>query len=213
MIIQVLLFCASITSASLHQSFDLVQDESGQYFFTVFVGSLMSRRLLLVDTLANGTCISYDPTMSKRSTINTRWTQTVSMEQEGSFFGRMVQDDLCLDDDQDICIEHFNFFNTIEEQQLEKYSIDYDGVIPFNRYGMPITPNDRLVNVLDFEDILSNGTMQLDLSLPPSMFVSAETAPVSKVILNGADVNLIKYKHEEGQGVLYRNNTLENSLW
>ena len=83
------------------------------------------------------------------------------MENEASYYGNLVEDDLCLDDDADICVQNFSFYCATQSQnvKIDERNIKYDGVIPLNRNGMPELANQRLVNLLQFEDILSNSTL------------------------------------------------------
>jgi len=117
----------------------------------------MSRSLLLVDTMANGTFIDYTP--NYRAMIHKDWASTCTLVNGGSYSGDLTQDVMCLDDDEDICIENFSFYHITGNTNLKVSKIDYKGVIPFNKYGSVLYPNQRLVNILDYEDIFSNSTM------------------------------------------------------
>ena len=78
---------------------------------------------------------------------------------------------------------------------------------------MPNLSNQRIVNLFDYEDILSNSTIMFDFNFPSKLFVSVEETPKSHVFFNGIDKKKIKYVAEPGQGVVWYNNTLNNSWW
>lgn len=76
-------------------------------------------------------------------------------------------------------------------------------MIPFNKYESRNYSNRRLVNMLDYEDILFNSTLHFDFNFPVKMFTSVETAPKSQVFFNGLDIPEIRFSNEPGQGVLW----------
>jgi hypothetical protein len=204
------------TIASLNINYVLNQDDtSGNYYFETYVGRLQLRTLLLIDTLANGTVIEYNAEESHRATIHDNWKQNVTLGNGGYLTGRVVTDGVCLDDDEDICIENFTFLNSKEETHtnMPEYSIDFTGVIPFNRYDFKKNANSRLVPMLDYEDIFTNSTMQMDLNFPSDMFQSAESAPKSRLTLNGVDNENIRWSDWPGQGITLNKNTANNSIW
>ena len=161
---------------------------------------MRERKLLLLDSLANATAITYDASISRRSKIHTKQIDTIFMENNSSYVGNLVEDDLCLDDDEDICVQNFSFYEVTDAKniQIGKDDLRYNGVIPFNRHGMPYLSNQRIVNLLDYEDILSNSTIMFDFNFPSKMFVSIEATPKSKVYFNGIDKKSIKYVNEPG---------------
>lgn len=56
------------TLAELEFGYQLIQDEQvNQYFLPVYVGSHALRKNLLLDIMANGTIINYDPENSSNS--------------------------------------------------------------------------------------------------------------------------------------------------
>jgi hypothetical protein len=73
--------------------------------------------MLLIDTLANGTAISYIQEASNTKTIH-NWTKPILMENKSQYVGNYVEDNLCLDDDTNICVEKFGFFNIINSTNV-----------------------------------------------------------------------------------------------
>jgi hypothetical protein len=52
--------CSVVNSSDFVPSFGMEHDEdTGTYYFETFIGSKLERKLLLIDTLANGTAIDY----------------------------------------------------------------------------------------------------------------------------------------------------------
>jgi len=99
------------TLASFDVGYVLKQDQTNEtYFFEVWVGTMREKKLLLLDSLANSTAIMYDPSISRRSKVHLKQLGTIEMENNSSYSGNKVEDDLCLDDDEDICVQNFSFF-------------------------------------------------------------------------------------------------------
>ena len=74
-----------------------------------------------------------------------------------------------------------------------KAKIRQQGVVPFNKFETLKYPNHRLVNLLDYEDILYNSTLHFDFNLPTKLFTSVESAPKSKIYFNGIEKRVIQY--------------------
>ena len=45
-------------------------EDTGTYFIETYIGSKLEKKVLLIDTLANGTAIDYDVRNSKDSTVH-----------------------------------------------------------------------------------------------------------------------------------------------
>lgn len=75
----------------------------------IFVGSEMDRRLLLLDTQANGTAIRYNEGMSKTFKNYDDKTSVESIAIGGFMRGTKVTDKICLDKSGNICINDYMF--------------------------------------------------------------------------------------------------------
>ena len=158
--------------------------------------------------MANGTAIEYDQLDSESVVLHSNYTNNVNVSDNSTYSGYLVEDNLCLDDEDEVCVERYSFY------QVEEYvnnsgpvrqnsNTRQEGVIPFNKYGSIKYPNQRIVNLLDYEDILFNSTLHFDFNFPTKMFTSVESAPKSKVYFNGINSKEIKYEFEANQGVMW----------
>ena len=125
-------------------------------------------------------------------------TKTITMENKAKYVGKRVMDTLCLDDNDEICVMHFGFYDVMSSTAINNKR--QDGVINFNQYGF--NP-DKLVQFLDDEEIFSNSTIQIDLSFPCKMFASADCNQKSLMVFNGINRKNVKYEYERGQGVVW----------
>ena len=115
--------------------------------------------MLLVDTMANATAIDYVAENSHKEVIHNDMQETVALSQGGYYKGRLVTDSICLDDDEDICIQHFTFWNILNSTMVPQGKVKCKGVIPFNMFKHDSDPNEQMISVLDYEDIFSNSSM------------------------------------------------------
>jgi hypothetical protein len=67
--------------------------------------------------------------------------------------------------------------------------------------------------MLDYEDIFTNSTMQLDLNFPASMFATQENAPASLLTMNGVREANLMYSNYPGGGIVWAANKEKNSVW
>ena len=58
------------------------------------------------------------------------FVQTISMENEATYTGKRVQDTLCLDDDDDICVMHYGFYDILTSDGVTNKL--QDGVVNLN---------------------------------------------------------------------------------
>ena len=152
------------------------------------------------------------------------------MGEQAPVHGQLISDHFCLDDDEDICMERFQFYEVhdfdggyggdrykaAEDSHpiFSQGSFKYDGVIPFNNYNTKNHPNQRIVNMLDFEDVLFNYTVHFDFNFPSFMFKKdSKHIPTSKVFFNGINARRIRYALEDGEGVVWNKNTEPESTW
>lgn len=90
---------------------------------------------MLIDTQANGTAIAYDSPNSRRSIVHRDKQGMVEMP-DGKAEGYEATDQICLDEDENICLEDFDFLWASKSFEYPKVTdIRVGGVIPFNRYG------------------------------------------------------------------------------
>lgn len=80
-----------------------------------------------------------------------------------------MTDQVCLDKDEDVCLEDYNFIYA-SFIQYPKLNDDFgepqlDGVIALNRYEYLSDPSRRFVYDLYAEDIIWKSTIQLDLNV------------------------------------------------
>ena len=142
--------------------YELDQDEAtGTYYMDMFVGTRMEEVHMLIDTQANGTAIRYNQKHSRRSSVHYSKRDTVEMP-GGRAQGFETTDQICLDDDMEICLMDFDF---LWAKHLFEYpsvhDIEIGGVINFNRFGVD---NDKfhskqLVYDLIDEEVLYNSTI------------------------------------------------------
>jgi hypothetical protein len=80
------------------RTYELEQDEeSGTYFFQVFMGTKLEKANLLIDTQANGTAINYNLEASGRGILHQTQPDKIEMP-DGYAMGFDATDQLCLDD-------------------------------------------------------------------------------------------------------------------
>jgi hypothetical protein len=133
----------------------------------------------------------------------------------GVYTGYEVEDSICLDDDEDICIQKLTFYEITDSQNItdDPERLFHNGVIPWNRYGIPDRANQRLINILDYEDILYSYTIHFDFNFPASMFEVGKVVPKSSLYINGFEKSLIKYINEPNNGIVWNDNVNFNSTW
>lgn len=121
-IIWCLLSLLGLAAANFDMAYQLKQDEyTERYYFSVYVGSGRIKKNLLVDFEANGTVIDYEPFKSNSALIHTNDRENVSLFDNTTYEGYLVEDDLCLDSEEDICVERYQFFDL-----EEKINFTYD---------------------------------------------------------------------------------------
>ena len=142
--------------------YELEQDEStGTYYMDMYVGTKMEEVHMLIDSQANGTAIQYNQKESKRSIVHHNKRNIVEMP-GGRAQGFETTDQLCLDDDEDICLMDFDFLWAEHSFKYPSvHDIEIGGVINFNRYGVD---NDeyrskQLVYDLIDEELFFNSTI------------------------------------------------------
>ena len=92
-----LFLLCSVVISSFAPSVDIEHDEdTGTYYIETFIGSKLERKLLLIDTLANGTAIKYSVVDSKDSKVHNDKPGTI-IHAFGSFEGNYTEDNICLD--------------------------------------------------------------------------------------------------------------------
>jgi hypothetical protein len=105
-----------ITTAAFDVPYPLKQDENTEkYYLQVYVGFQRIRKMLLVDFLANGTVIDYDPHSSNTARMHLRRESNITLFDNSTYTGYEVEDGLCLDDDDDICVARYSFFDFTEK--------------------------------------------------------------------------------------------------
>ena len=130
-----------VCSASFEVVRMLEQDEdTGTYYLEVYMGTHLERRVLLIDTLANGTAIDYNSTNSKESVVHFDQPDTVS-HAFGTFEGNYTEDTICMEHSQDTCVSGFPFMNVDWKDYKIDSGVNMGGVIPFNRFGFPDQSN------------------------------------------------------------------------
>ena len=86
--------------------------------------------------MANGTAISYTPITGhegRGAWVDENITKTITMENNSQYVGTRVQDTLCLDDNDDICVMHFGFYDVTNSKAITDKT--QDGVVNLNNYG------------------------------------------------------------------------------
>ena len=114
----------------------------------------------------------------------------------GKAEGYEATDQLCLDDDEDICLLDFDFLyagHSFTYQPVQ--DIDISGLINFNRYGVD---NDevrskQLVYDLIDEDQFFNATIQLDFNEKEGTWNDGNKFEPSFLVMNGIRGTNIKY--------------------
>ena len=71
---------------------------------------------------------------------------------DGSIEGAKLTDQICLDINEDTCLEDFDFIMAEEINYPKVKDTDMAGVISFNQYGTKSDPSLRLVYDLFLED-------------------------------------------------------------
>lgn len=212
-----LLGLVGLVSANFDMAYQLKQDEYNEkYYLSLYVGSGRVKKNLLVDFEANGTVINYDPFKSNTALIHTDDKENITLYDNTTYEGYLVEDNLCLDSDEDICVERYQFFDVEDKINFTSdpnIKIVPDGVIPLNQFDSLRYPNRRLVNLLEYEDILFNSTLHFDFNLPIKMFMSSEVAPKSYVYFNGIEKSKIRFVDELGEGVVWNLNADADSYW
>ena len=80
----------------------------------------MERSLLLIDTQANGTAIMYT---GQDSGLFNDTNDSIKVELlDGIIEGRDVTDQICLDENEDVCIDDFYFIN-VAKAHLEELGV------------------------------------------------------------------------------------------
>jgi len=129
----------------------------------MFVGTQMKSSLMLIDTQANGTAIQYEGSKSESFIEIEQEEKEVRVELlDGFIMGKNVTDQICLDKNEDICIDQFTFTMATDIEYPKVITIETGGVIPFNNYKMTDSPNMRLVTALNTVSEFSHKTLQLD---------------------------------------------------
>ena len=165
--------------------------------------------------MANATFIDYDPFGSKKALAHPKNKGSVKMMNGGIYTGYQVEDTFCLDDEEDVCIQKFSFYEITDSENIKEdpQRLFHQGVIPFNRYGYPDRENDRIISMLNYEDILYNYTVHFDFNLPASMFKTKADAPKSNLYVNGFEWRVVKWNDEPSNGVVWHPNVYSNSTW
>lgn len=159
---------------------------------------------MLVDTLANGTAINYDcdHTNSSDSIVHNDQPGVVNFTY-GSYQGNYAEDGVCMEYEEDTCIEEFPFLE-IENKTATDFEVD--GVLSFNRYGLSDNSNRQLVKSFLNEVVFWNPTVQFDFSLP-------DDPKNSTVTFNGINSKNILYSSDKNHGVVEHSNKKEESTW
>lgn len=71
-------------------------EDTGTYYMETFIGSKLERKVLLIDTLANGTAIDYQVLNSKDSIVHQDKPGTI-FHAFGSYEGNYTEDNICLE--------------------------------------------------------------------------------------------------------------------
>ena len=134
-----------IANCEFSNTFPLEHDEeSGTYYMDLFVGTKLERMTLLIDTLANGTAIKYNYTESKDYKLTDDDEVTI-VDALGKYEGKYGQDTVCLEEFQDTCIDEYPFVIADWNIKKEDSDLKAEGVIGFNRYGIPENSNRQLI--------------------------------------------------------------------
>ena len=129
---------------------------------------------------------------------------------DGYAYGYDATDQICLDSNEDICLEGFDFLRADTVTYPKVRDMKMDGVIPFNRYGASSLQlkGRRLIFDLLEEDVIFNATMQMDLNPISGVQIENDedmSAP-SYIHINGIHGKNIKYSEDPGEGVVYIQN-------
>ena len=135
---------------------------------------------------------------------------------DGLISGFDATDTLCLDKNEDTCLEDFDFLKADDISYPKVKNLEMGGVIPFNRYqaNHERLKGRRLIFDLFEEYVITNMTMQMDLN--PIRGVTANDEDMSTpsyIHLNGIHHQNIKYAEDEGNGVVYIKNHQDDGRW
>lgn len=135
---------------------------------------------------------------------------------DGLIRGKDATDQLCMDENEDICLEDFDFVKADSIEYPKVKNIKMGGVIPFNRYlaNHKRLKGKRIIFDLFEEDVIWNMTMQMDLN--PLSGVTANDQDMfspSYIHINGIHGSNIKYFGDEGNGVVYIQNHQDDGKW